>query len=160
MAKILTLNTRNISDSSFLHSHTSLIFIARPRELHTICNVLVGRRREGKALFFCPFFLQHKSNSRWSHWPAMSILFSHCKYKLFEKVFSFTKHAPAEPLFHYGTMVKICFCTANMQKEGWEGVAERGGQSHTGVRTLMAGRQSSTEPQLHRGGPGHATFTH
>lgn len=163
LAKILTLNTRYISGSSLFHSHTSLIFIARPRELHTICNVLVGRGGRGKLCFFVLFSCntnQTAGGRTVQHWPAMSILFSHCKYKLFEKVFSFTKHAPAEPLFHYGTMVKICFCTANMQKEGWEGVAERGGQSHTGVRTLMAGRQSSTEPQLHHGGPGHATFTH
>lgn len=54
--------------------------------------------------------LQHKSNSRWSHYASgqcCPFCFHIANTNCSRRFFLFRKHAPAEPLFYYGTMVKI-----------------------------------------------------
>lgn len=165
LSKIRTLNTRKILCTQAIHfkqfffSLLSIfvdIYSHSERTSHNLqCSSCQG---EGKGLFFLS--LQHKSNSRWSHCASgqcCPFCFHIANTNCSRRFFLFRKHAPAEPLFYYGTMVKICFCTANIQREGvLKGVA-----NHT---LVFAHWWQATNPQQSHsctmGGPGHATFTH
>lgn len=130
LAKILTLNTRNISDSSFLHSHTSLIFIARPRELHTICNVLVGSRREGKALFFVLFSCNTNQTAGGRTGQRCPFCFHIANTNCSRRFFLSQNTPQLSPSFTMGLWLKFVFAQPTCRRRGGRGLL-KGVANHT-----------------------------
>lgn len=134
MGKILTLNTRYISGSSLFHSHTSLIFIARPRELHTICNVLAGRRREGESFVFLSFFLATQIKQQvvalFSTGQRCPFCFHIANTNCSRRFFLSQNTPQLSPSFTMGLWLKFVFAQPTCRRRGGRGLL-KGVANHT-----------------------------